>query len=719
MKSAEKAALGLVAALGAGVAAVGVATQKTAEAGDKIAKTSRLVGMTAEAFQDLDYAAKMSGVTGLDSSLIKLHTVGDVKSGTGSLTTYLKDNDRQLLNQLKNVSSNEEAFNLLIDAIGKAPDEFSKAELAQVAFGNAGKDMILMANDGADSIHDLREEARKYGVISNDAADASEAYLDAQTRLQTALNGVTIGLTTGLMPGLTGAITKVADFIASINDWESILTRAGYALVGVTAGLAAFLVVSKGAAVINGIATAFKALTAAIAANPFGAIAVVVTAVLIPALIALYRNWDTVQTYLQQGLARLQYAFKWLGSVIEEGLVVAFNSVKAAGASLLDFIIGNILRGVGTMLEVMGKLPFVGDLFSAASDKVNSLGDAIENMAEETKKASAEAIQAAHEKQNATQAELKNTLASVDAEARARRAAIEEQKNLNEELNEEQQRLNEEQRRLNEEAVQNEADKIEKIEEEEVHVATLAEKLKVISFNEQQTQNQQIEQFQQFLEQRMELEKVKDEEKIEWVKEQRALVLELETFSGEERTALEKAVNNTIFNEDKKLKDAQEKLNQQKLRATADFFSEMSDLAELGAEKNIGLLIVSKAAASAQAAINSYLAFTNALATVPYPFNIAAAAGVLASGIASQIKIISTAIPSAETGGRFVVPNSVGSDNTLMKVNSGEEINVIPRGMTGFNRSQNVIVQIDKEVIFNVVNDGIAGGDILIKATNY
>jgi hypothetical protein len=83
------------------------------------------------------------------------------------------------------------------------------------------------------------------------------------------------------------------------------------------------------------------------------------------------------------------------------------------------------------MLELLGKLPFVGDLFQAASDKVKSFGNAIGNLAEETRQSSQDAIQAAHDKQNATEAELKTTLAAIDSEAKARRAAIEKQKEDN------------------------------------------------------------------------------------------------------------------------------------------------------------------------------------------------------------------------------------------------------------------------------------------------
>jgi hypothetical protein len=667
--------------------------------------------MTAETFQELDYAAKMSGVDNLKGSLEKLNkTVADVKSGTGALTSYLKDNDQQLLNQLQNVNSNEEAFNLMMDAINRAPDEFSRAELAQAAFGKSGQQLILLANEGADGIANLREEARKYGVISNEAAANSEAYLDAQARLKTALAGVATELTSGLMPGLTETITKIADFIASIDDWEGALTTAGYVLAGVTAGLTAFLVISKGAAVIDLVSKAFRGLTAAIATNPIGAIAVVVTAVLIPALIALYRNWDTVQTYLQQGVARLEFAFKWFGSVIKEGLVVAFNTVKSAAVTLVDFIYGNIIRAVGNMLEVMGRLPFVGDLFLAAADKVKGLGNAIGNLAEETRRASDEAIQAAHDEQNATEEALRSKLSSIDEAARARISELEERRA---QIAEEQQ--------LTTEAAEAEYERLAEQEEEKKELLTksLSDRLALLGETEAQAENERQEQFTSWMMARLEAEELDFEQRIAFLEVQRAYVLEMENLTYEERLSAREAFSKKINElEEAELAASKERLRE-KLKITQDTLASLSNFMKNFAKESVAAAIASKALASAEAAINSYLAFDKALAAGVPPWNYIAAAGVLAAGLAKQAQIIATSIPSAETGGRFVVPQSVGSDSSYMRVNSGEEIEVTPRGMTGFSGSQSITVQIEKQTIFDVVNDGIRSGDVLIMATNY
>jgi hypothetical protein len=54
-----------------------------------------------------------------------------------------------------------------------------------------------------------------------------------------------------------------------------------------------------------------------------------------------------------------------------------------------------------------------------------------------------------------------------------------------------------------------------------------------------------------------------------------------------------------------------------------------------------------------------------------------------------------------------------------MRVNPGEEVDVTPRGEAGNNAIQNIIVQIEKQTVFDVVNDGIRSGDILIQVANF
>jgi hypothetical protein len=87
-------------------------------------------------------------------------------------------------------------------------------------------------------------------------------------------------------------------------------------------------------------------------------------------------------------------------------------------------------------------------------------------------------------------------------------------------------------------------------------------------------------------------------------------------------------------------------------------------------------------------------------------------------GIAQQARILSTPIPTAETGGRFIVPEaSPRVDSVGMMVNPGEEINVTPRGEVGDGRPIQVIIKLDNDTLYEAVNRGGRSGDIYVFAT--
>ena len=93
---------------------------------------------------------------------------------------------------------------------------------------------------------------------------------------------------------------------------------------------------------------------------------------------------------------------------------------------------------------------------------------------------------------------------------------------------------------------------------------------------------------------------------------------------------------------------------EQRLSAASTFFNGWASLAQMGAEKSTALAVAFKLLASAEAGVNSYLAYTKALASAPWPWNIAAASGVLAKGLAAQAKIYATDVPKFANGGDFI-----------------------------------------------------------------
>jgi hypothetical protein len=119
------------------------------------------------------------------------------------------------------------------------------------------------------------------------------------------------------------------------------------------------------------------------------------------------------------------------------------------------------------------------------------------------------------------------------------------------------------------------------------------------------------------------------------------------------------------------------KVNRATIQATGDLFGALSVLQESSSKE---LVAVGRAAATAQATINAYLAITNAMAQVPYPANIVAAAAIGISAFAQVAKINGIAfnkgtdsvpgtgttdsVPAMLTPGERVVPQKTNQDLT-------------------------------------------------------
>lgn len=101
-------------------------------------------------------------------------------------------------------------------------------------------------------------------------------------------------------------------------------------------------------------------------------------------------------------------------------------------------------------------------------------------------------------------------------------------------------------------------------------------------------------------------------------------------------------------------------------------------LAGLAASENKDLARIGKAAAVVDATIKGVQAVQNALATVPYPANIAAAAAMGVVAAANVASIISQPLPAFRTGGSMVVGGSGGTDSqtVALRATPGEKINI-------------------------------------------
>jgi len=722
MKNAERVFIASKAALAGLAVASLAATKRTASLGIEARNNGKIMGITAEAYQELSHAANMSGVSSqtLKYSFNRLNgELINLRNGNGKLYENLKSTNRELLNGMRNARSSEEAFEIMVGAIYDTECQLERTEMAMQAFGRrAGPEMLLLTSQGAEGIRDLREEARKFGIISNDAAETAVEFGDAQARLHASLQGVATELTSRLMPGMTGVMNNMAGFISSFENWDSVLKVAKYSLIGLTAGMTAFMVVTKGYKMVQKMTMAIKAMNAAIKANPIGFLATVITAILIPAIIFLIRNFDEVRLSAELVFANIQFAVRMTGAAIRQGLVTAVRTVQIAfielGRTVINAVFGRIvsaLNGIGNIVSVV--FPNMGQAIKNAASTMESLSDGFNTMADNARAGADEAIASAAKVAYEARKNHRERLDYVRADVEARRAAL---------------RAIEEQ---NERLIQNETNANNRIlaaREElaaatvEVDIRTLRQRLNLICKTENQIRNTNINGIKAFLVERAKLESADRDERIAEIRRMGDYLLESEHLVAKERLAINEAVEGAIRALQNDTSRNAVTASQNMMKAYSTFFGGFSQMLKAAGRDNVEFARAGRAVAIVQAGINTALAITKTMSQFgATPVGIAKAIGIGMKGIAQKAKIVSSMIPSAETGGRFQAPQSTGVDNTIMRVNPGETIDVTPRGMTGVGETFNFQLVVDGHVFAEVMNKRARAGELytLQLATNY
>tara|TARA_R110000772_G_scaffold229421_1_gene340280 strand:- start:81 stop:2060 length:1980 start_codon:yes stop_codon:yes gene_type:complete len=212
-----------VAALGAAAVAAGTAlvafTMSIAEQADAAAKNARALGLTSDAYQELDFALKISG-TSMEGSAGAFRRLAanaaDAQAGLGEAVSAFDSIGVSATDASGELRPMEDLIADISDEFRSMENHTRRAALAQDFFGRSGAQMTTFLLEGADGIAALREEARQYGiVISGDAAEASEELNDDILRLKTAATGFAQGLAVELIPRIREVVGQLVELISS------------------------------------------------------------------------------------------------------------------------------------------------------------------------------------------------------------------------------------------------------------------------------------------------------------------------------------------------------------------------------------------------------------------------------------------------------------------------------------------------------------------------
>lgn len=398
-KTMSKWVTGPMVAVGAGLAAL---TKKVANNADRIAKGSREVGLSYDAFQELTFV--LGQVAGASDQLSQRalgrlnQRIGIAAREGGKYAEALVDMGFSQQQVESGTITAEQAFNQLTQRLSETNSETEAAAVASEILGTrVGRVLGPALRENAGQVEDLRNKYRELGLgISGEALEASEKFNDQLDVITRQFSVVGIEIATAFMPilmqlmgfiqeDLAPVLVNFAQGLGSVFDWFSQLPEPMQSFLGTVTAIVAvvgpFLIIlgkvitlfgkMKGAIMLiiglkAGVATflavattGFASLTAA--AAPWIALAAGIVAAVI-GVIAVFENWGAIST--------------WLGETWES----VVGSIKSASDNILSF-----MEEWGTkFVDVFRRLPetiqqFIANLATNVWNAIKQMGNNVIN----------------------------------------------------------------------------------------------------------------------------------------------------------------------------------------------------------------------------------------------------------------------------------------------------------------------------------------------------
>lgn len=351
----------ILAGTGLAIGGIIALARSTEELSGRLVDNVKRIGFNVEAYQELQFAAKKNGVSNeeFDKGLQKMtRSLGEAKSGQGALFSFLKKTNPELLKQVMGAKSNEKAFDMLIGSLGGLKDAQKQAAYANILFGKSGANFTNLANNGADGIMQLRQEARALGIMTAAQVEEANNFGDTWDALEQIFTSVKNTIGSALIPIIKKLGEQFIGFYkanqAEINKFLKafteklpealqVLTREFNRVIAILTPLVNIFMwlgdifgytntvlvilaatVGKGLVVaLWGAAKAVYGLGAALMTTPIGWLILGFVG-LIAVGYQLWKHWDTIMSGIKYVFGTV---FEWIGSVFDS-VISKFSSLK-------------------------------------------------------------------------------------------------------------------------------------------------------------------------------------------------------------------------------------------------------------------------------------------------------------------------------------------------------------------------------------------------------
>lgn len=266
-KGAKDAIKDLAVSVGAVVGAIGTAAlataKATADAASAAVDAADRLGITVEAMQELDYAAKSSSASTeeLVGGLRNLgKVVEDARRGEKGASETISRLGVKILDASGNVRPLDQILTDVSAKFASMPADARSSTLAMDAFGKSGLALLPLLREGPAGLSALRQEARDLGVVMDEgAARGAKAVGDELGKSAAVVVGLrnTIGL--GLLPIVRKMSEAFRQWVAvnkkdlSKNIANAVAALARWAVVAGRALTALFRIGSQAITMLGGI----------------------------------------------------------------------------------------------------------------------------------------------------------------------------------------------------------------------------------------------------------------------------------------------------------------------------------------------------------------------------------------------------------------------------------------------------------------------------------
>ena len=222
VKTAAKwgtAIVGAAATAAAGVVALATSSASTC---DEIDKMSQKLGISREAYQELDYVLSQNGmdVDTLQSGMKTLvNQMSAAQEGTKSATDAFGALGVSVTNSDGSLRSQEDVFYDTISALQGVSNETERNALANDLFGKSASELAPLLNSGAGSMEELRQKAHDLGIVLNDdVIDSGVSLTDTIDTMKRSFSSVVTQLGGAVMPIVETVVNFIIDNMPLIQS---------------------------------------------------------------------------------------------------------------------------------------------------------------------------------------------------------------------------------------------------------------------------------------------------------------------------------------------------------------------------------------------------------------------------------------------------------------------------------------------------------------------